>query len=89
MQLLIWVLTLAALAAMYWAFRVNKGFAIRMLVFAGVGAVYILGILQGMDGVWFNGTTVGILVIALWPAPKKPAVPAPAPDEPGPDEPRP
>lgn len=78
MQVVIWILTVAALAAMYWGFRVNQNLALRMLVFAGVGAVYVLGILQGMDEIWFNGTTVAILIVALWPAKKT----APAPEVP-------
>ena len=67
MVIVIWVLTAAALGAMYWAFRVNERFALRMLIFAGVGAVYLLGIMQGMDTSWFTGTTGAILAIALWP----------------------
>ncbi len=71
MEIVVWVLTVAALAAMYWAFRVNRNFPVRMAVFAAVGAIYVFGILQGMDGVWFNSATIAILAIALWPAPKK------------------
>lgn len=80
MQILIWALSVVGLAAMYWGFRVNREFWARMATLGFIGAVYLWGIWQGMDSVWFNGTGIAILIVAFWPAPKKPDEAAPPSD---------
>ena len=78
MQILIWVLSVAGLAAMYWGFRVNEEFKFRMLSLAFVGGVYLWGMAQGMDAVWINATGLAILAIAFWPTQNKPGQNPPA-----------
>lgn len=80
MHILIWILSVAGLAAMYWGFRVNREFWARMVTLAFVGGVYLWGIAAGMDSVWFNSTGITILIIAFWPTPKKPSEAAPPSD---------
>lgn len=72
MQILIWILSVGGLVAMYWGFRVDGRFWVRMATLAFVGAVFLSGIAAGLDSVWFNATGIAILAIAFWPTPKKP-----------------